>query len=408
MPGLEDLKNRKPDDELLGTGGDPDAPPEDPRDALEAAQAFDPFGTKGDGGGTSDSSGGGTGNATKDTSSGSGGLGGDARDTGAFDLLQDPGADGDPLTSFLGAVESRLGRDLGPAPSDQTNDPVGGAPSVAAGRSLTEIDRDTGAVRKSTVNDDAGLDVFESPTFTEVKDTNNGTITRVFDDGSTTTTTLGGTVIDSTPSLSTPDPDEQVVELPEALAQQLESDVARFRALKPETGDGTSDPSEIESEVVGAGGALPDRAQLGEELFGQPNSEVPSGSDANFDPGADSSGAGVITPSDDKDVAQGRTRNDDALDGDTTLEPAAGNNDATADSVSFLPSAATGTAIDSTPDVPDPTGGTRTDDPFDADAAPVTSSNDATDDSVSFLPSETEAPAIDDTPDVPDPVNDPV
>ena len=159
LPSVEDLKNRRPDDTLLGTGGDPNAPSDDPRENLEAAQAFNPFGTKGSGaesgggggsgGNSSDTNtgGGGAGNADQ-TSSGSGGLGGDARDTGAFDLLQDPGAGGDPLSSFLGAVEGRLGRDLGPAPSEQTNDPVGGAPSVAEGEAT------------STVNTNAGIGVF--------------------------------------------------------------------------------------------------------------------------------------------------------------------------------------------------------------------------------------------------------
>ena len=151
VPSIEDLKNRKPDEDLLGTDGDPDAPSDDPRENLEASQAFDPFGTKGDGAGTTAGEGD---SGTDDTSPGTGGIGGDARDTGVFDLLQDPGAGGDPLSSFLGAVEDRLGRDLGPAPSEQTNaSPAHGLISASAAPSgSTYYYNDHGA--KVTTYDD--------------------------------------------------------------------------------------------------------------------------------------------------------------------------------------------------------------------------------------------------------------
>ena len=112
--------------------------------------------------------------------------------------------------------------------------------------------------------------------------------------------------------------------------------------------------------MIDPSATLESQREFGRDLISQPDTTAQEdGGPANFNPGADSTGAGVITPSDDKDVVAGGTRNDD-------------------------PFADAGTA-----------------------AEPVTSSNDATDDSVSFLPSETEGPAIDDKPDLPDPITDP-
>jgi hypothetical protein len=369
VPSLDQLKNRTLGEDLLGADGDPNAPSDDPRENLEAAQAFNPFGTKGDdagttaggGGGTTDTGGGnpfetvgggGGRNADAGTSPGSGGLGGDARDTGVFDLLQDPGTDGDPLSSFLGAVEAKTGRDLGPAPSDQTNDSVTGVPSVEHDEEGSHIDdffdasTPVGAAVQGLRSLSAAFPVAQP--FVVVSDA-VARLAQAKEELDNSGSTQGA------PSTKDPGPDGEGAPLPEIFQNQLESEVARLRALKPETGDGVTDPTDSDVEVIDPSAGLQTHAEHGRELFGQPDETAPSGSDANFNPGADSSGAGVITPSEDKDVTPGPTRNDDPFaDAGTAAEAVTSSNAAPTDVESFLPSETTGTAIDDTPDVPDP------------------------------------------------------
>ena len=322
-----------------------------------------------------------------------------AREAGVFDLVDQPGAaDTDPLSSFVGAVEARLGRDLGLTTPSDTTDPSApiGKDSIAAGGNGITVRRG----REEPAYYETSR-VYDTKQFIEVTDTNNGTITRVYDDGATKTTTLDGTVTGTTPPLEPtnsstplpavkttqeleaekkqqddeakkkeddkkeedkkeepkkeedkkddagggakqPDPENETAPLPDELTRPLDADVLRLRQLRnqgPDSGDGITDPSEIESEVVGTAAALPTHAELGQQLFGQPPADgiTTGGGDTNLNPGADSQGAGVITPGDDQAVVGGPRRNDDPFDAaPSTPEPVAEPNDPEGD-VSFLP-----------------------------------------------------------------------
>ena len=302
----------------------------------------------------------------------------EVRDAGLFDLLDQPGeADSDPLTSFLAGAEGKLGRDTGlTGPSDQGNaSPANGKPSV--GREKDFIGPDTkeefedrngvfigpqqeirsqfdqafqpsrekeeahGPYAPTEENEDVPAEGSIPPPAEDDEDE---------DDHEDEVTGEADPPHDPPPS---PLPDERAP-LPQDLQDQLDADVARFGRLRRNPGDGTTDPSEIESEVVGPAGELPDHAELGESLFGRPDQEVESGSGAgNVNAGADSQGAGVVTPGEDQSVDVGATRDDEdpfaAIAPDP--EPPVGVED-DADVVSLVPSAVE-SPVDDGPDLPD-------------------------------------------------------
>ena len=256
----------------------------------------------------------------------------------------------DPLSSFVDGLEAKTGRDSGLATPD---DDAGGAPAfgkdaISAGWDRTYDTTASGASRITDhiKNDDAGIEVFQVATeshdltesYTAVVDKNNGTVTYSYGDGSTRTV-KNGSEVDSTPPLKTPGPDDEVDPLPEDIQRQLEGEVARLRNLRnqgPDSGDGATDPSEIESEVVGPAGELESHAAQGRRLFGQPDTENEIGGGAPpVNPGADSQGAGVITPGDDQTLAEGARRDDNPFDSTAPVpEPAA---EPDADDTVFLP-----------------------------------------------------------------------
>lgn len=254
-------------------------------------------------------------------------------------------ADNDPLTSFLGAAEAKLGGNgARVTPDDQTNaSPAHGKPSVAEQESDGEPEDDT---RDGDDGDDAGFDFVEYPDTGKPPEGDSG-----LDSGDDP---------DDEPDDSVEDPGPDGGEgalIPSELQAQLGSELGRFRAARPGTGDGTADPSEIESEAVGPAGALTSHAQQGQERFGQPDTEVQTGGGSNFNSGADSHGAGVITSGDDQEVASGRQRNDDPFDGaGNPPKPPAGVDDTGVDdgAESFLPPSENAGPVDAPADeVPD-------------------------------------------------------
>jgi hypothetical protein len=279
----------------------------------------------------------------------------DVREAGVFDLIDQPGAsDGDPLLSFLGAAEAKLGRHTGLAtPSDQKDASPAGKPSVSdagAPHPPPEPEPVPSGPEPREVPVDYGPDTLhgpaeEPPPPREYTDDDQATLDRY------------GFLPGGKPFVPGPDGDDGY-EIPPELRKQLDAELARMRAAKNAGGggDGATDPSEIESEVVGAAGELPTHAELGESLFGQPDTTVETGGGGNVNPGADSQGAGVITPQDDQNVATGSRRNDDPFDATTPAPKPAAAEDAAADEggESFLPpSEIAGRVDDPTDEVPD-------------------------------------------------------
>ena len=176
-------------------------------------------------------------------------------------------------------------------------------------------------------------------------------------DGSTVTKDKDGNVVDSTPPLTQPDPEHEGGAAPRDLPgpARIRGHAAAPRCMAT-PGTVSTDPTDSPVEVIDPSATLQTHAEQGHELLGQPDPTAQEdGGPANLNPGADAQGEGVITPSDDKDVVPGGTRNDDPFDGaGTAVEPVTSSNDAGVDSQSFLPSETDGTAIDDTADVPDP------------------------------------------------------
>jgi hypothetical protein len=137
---------------------------------------------------------------------------------------------------------------------------------------------------------------------------------------------------------------------------QLRSKVGRFGAGGPRTDDGdVTSPSEIEGEAVGPAGALTSHAQHGRELFGRPDTGVESGSGAIPNAGADSHGAGVISPADEEVVSNGAQRNDDPFDAaEAALEPPADTGSEGDDGAeSFLPPSEAASEVEPADELPD-------------------------------------------------------
>lgn len=288
----------------------------------------------------------------------------------------------DPLTSFVDALEAKTGRDSGlttpgdakdtsPAfGKDAISEPRGPAVS-GSGKTVTVRDPEAGTLVSNTLSDDGNIQVHIEEGVDEVgyyKDTtvtdyNNGTITTTHADGSYTTTKLDGAPVDSGGPLKDPGPDGEAP-IPAEFQAQFDAEAARLRALRhqgPDSGDGATDPSEIESAVVGPAGDLPDHAQVGRDMFGQPATESESpGQGVAPNTGADSQGAGAITPGDDQTLPQGARRNDHPFDAaEPTPEPPAESDDSDTEGDDdggelFVPgSEIVGPVDDPTDDVPD-------------------------------------------------------
>jgi len=290
----------------------------------------------------------------------------DAAEAGVFDLLDQPGAaDGDPLTSFLGAVEGKLGRETGlTGGADQGNaSPAHGLHSAARG--------------KDTIGPDT-LEEFEARNgvFIGPQEPARSLFDRAFMPNREKEEQFGPYAPDDDEAPDEDDHDANPVtgeadpphdpppaphpddtgDIPDEIGEELTAQVARFRRHRRDTGDGTTDPSEIEGEVVGPASALPDHAEQGQALFGQPPADGLVGSadgGGNLNPGADSQGAGVVTPGEDQDVATGAGREDDPFAGAAPeVEPPVGADEADAAFAPIVPSEAAG-PVDDGPDLPD-------------------------------------------------------
>jgi hypothetical protein len=175
----------------------------------------------------------------------------------------------------------------------------------------------------------------DNGTTTTLKPDGSSTTTKTNPDGSTTTTDQDGNVVATTPppekkeETAPPDGDgakdpgpDGTVPLPEELQAEIEADLERLRALKPETGDGVTDPSEIDDAAFGAGAlpgsAVPDRKL---DLIGNPGTEdlrTGGGSPPNPDPGT----IDPVPGADDGPPATG-PEDDPFDDGSAPLEPPA-------------------------------------------------------------------------------------
>jgi hypothetical protein len=145
--------------------------------------------------------------------------------------------------------------------------------------------------------------------------------------------------------------------IPDDIREQLERDLGRLRNLKGSAGSGDVDPADDAGfEVRDPAVQLPTHAELGQSLFGQPPLDGDTGGGGgNFNPGADSQGAGVITPDEEQDLGIRSGPEDDPLaGGGQPLEPAADTSeDDEADAVvSLVPSEIEG-PVDDGPELPD-------------------------------------------------------
>jgi len=318
----------------------------------------------------------------------------EAPDAGGL-VGQDGGSDGDPLTSFLDAAEAKLGRGTGLAdPSQQTNaSPAHGQHSVARDKEFIGPDtleqhesragvfigpqeelRVWGGSLGTPRDLDEAIGPYAPEPEPEPADDDPPADTPP-DNPSDPDAVTGDSDPPHEPPPEQPEPDpdavtgeadpphepppspgpdEEEAPLPPELQANLDADVLRFRRQRHVAGDGTIDPSEIDEEQVGTASRLPTHAEVGQDLFGQPATDVPSGAVGGGTPntGADSQGAGVINPGDDQAVTGGAQRDDDPFgEAGGSLEPAVDASDeGGSDSVLLPPD----TIAD---DVADPAGG---------------------------------------------------
>jgi hypothetical protein len=262
---VEELKSRTPGDDLLGGGADEPADPRpssetavDVPDAKEAG-VFDV------GGAPSDQT-----NASPAHGKGSVAAGeplGPKTFDEAFPYAE-KGSDGQPFIGPQTHLQAKFDHDFGldgrpvldePFPEPEPEPEPAPAPSSGGGKpSNPDDDPNSGEVISGHDDPDPPPPGHEGP-----------------DVPSAASAPVGG--------------DDGRAPLPPELEAQLKGEVARFRRLRPDTGDGTTDPSEIDSPVDDGTGDLPDRADIGEGLFGQPNPEAEpeGGSNANANRGAD-------------------------------------------------------------------------------------------------------------------------
>ena len=312
LPGVEGLRGKAPGADLLD-GGEGEGPPADPSGRLGVTNPL--FG----------------GSTAPEVDAP------DAVDAGVFDLVDQAGAsEGDPLRSFLDVAESKLGRDLGLADAgSQTNaSPADGRPSAASGEkpigpdTLEEFEGRNGVFIGPQPAVDSQFDRAFLPhreaeeEFGPYAPEDDEDDEEPAEDHEDEVTGDSDTPHGPPPS---PGPDDEVAPLPADLQAQLDADVARFRRLRPDSGDGTTDPSEIDGAPVRSGADLPDHGEVGQGLFGQPDTDTSEGGGGGpANTGADSQGAGVITPADDQSVAGGAQRDDDPF-GDAVRLPGAGS-----------------------------------------------------------------------------------
>lgn len=278
-----------------------------------------------------------------------------------------------PTASFTDYVETKTGLDGG------VGGDAGGGPAPGSGRSVgleivtardgnktgkVIVDDDGKVLSRRIENPDTGITLFEFQGTTVVTDTNNGTITTLKPDGSTTTTTLAGVPVDSTAPLKQPggvDGEEEVTleqKLNDPLFQQYQQSKNAGGG-----GDGTTDPSETDDVTLKGGGGSLTQEEVHDQAvgrFGQPAGEDFGGEHRAGTPQL--SPINEIQPGPDQDLVTVEGHTDDPANAIPDTEPIAGmpEDDTTDDTAeetsddggSFLPPGDF-TPVDAPPDLPD-------------------------------------------------------